>query len=130
MKRWLIAVVLLSSLACSRAPQAITADLPQRIGEQWTRTELTAIPAQLAPDQVRELGLDDAAHVTYSGPDKVGVRVFRMRAGASAFELIQQWRQDQGLAAYSGRYFIVADSGTAPEHARAVLSGLQAALKE
>jgi hypothetical protein len=130
MKRWLIVVLLLTSLACTRPPRDIAQDLPERVGDQWSRTELTAIPAQLAPDRVRELGLEDAAHATYSGPAQVGVRVFRMRAGASAFELIQQWRQNEGLAAYSGRYFIVADSGTAPEHARAVLTGLQAAVKE
>jgi hypothetical protein len=130
MKRWFILSLLFSSLACTTTPRSIAEDLPEKIGSEWSREAVDAVPAQLAPDQIRELGLDEAAHVTYSGAARVGVRVFRMRAGASAFELIQRWRQDQGLATYSGRYFLVADSDAAPEHARSVLQGLQTALKE
>jgi hypothetical protein len=45
------------------------------------------------------------------------VRVFEMNMPTSAFELIQKWRQQDGLAVYTGPYFIVADpaaTGAAP----------------
>ena len=130
MRRWFILSLLIYSFGCSTAPRAVADDLPEKLGEQWTRTALDPLAAQLAPDQVRELGLDEAAHATYAGPASVGVRVFRMRAGASAFELMQRWRQDQGLATYSGRYFLVADTDASPEHARLLLQALQAALPQ
>jgi hypothetical protein len=54
---------------------------------------------------------------TYAGPATVTVRVFEMKLPTSAFELIQRWRQQDGLAVYTGPYFIVAEPvapGAAP----------------
>jgi hypothetical protein len=62
---------------------------------------------------------------TYTGPASVAVRVFRMKAETSAFELIQKWRQSEGLAAYSGPYFFVASG----ERAGEVLRELQKAVR-
>lgn len=51
-----------------------------------------------------------------------------MNVPTSAFELIQKWRQQDGLAVYSGPYFIVADPG-GPQSASALLEGIRKQLQ-
>jgi hypothetical protein len=38
-----------------------------------------------------------------------------MNVSTSAFELIQKWRQQDGLAVYNGAYFVVAAPESGPE---------------
>jgi hypothetical protein len=72
----------------------------------WRRGDVSK-PASI-PELVSRLGVEDAAEATYSGAGKVTVHVFRMRAETSAFELMQKWRQQDGVATYKGAYFFVA----------------------
>jgi hypothetical protein len=51
-----------------------------------------------------------------------------MKGQTSAFELIQKWRQSDGLAVYSGPYFLVADPGVGPDASR-LLQALQKSLQ-
>jgi hypothetical protein len=79
------------------------------------------------PRVVEQLGFSRGILATYTGPATVTVRVFEMKVATSAFELIQQWRQQDGLAVYTGPYFIVADPG-APR-AAGLLEALRRNLK-
>jgi hypothetical protein len=79
------------------------------VGE-WTLQETKVLPAEEAPALIRSLGLRSAASGRYGGQSGITVRVYRMNAEASAFELIQKWRRDQALALYKGPYFMVAES--------------------
>lgn len=81
------------------------------------------------PSLVTQSGVEDSAQTRYTGPGTVQVRAFRMRAETSAFELIQKWRQSDGLAVYKGPFFFVAEqeSGNG-QHAAQILRALQAAV--
>ncbi len=68
------------------------------------------VPAESVPPLVRELGVKRAAEVTYAGPATTSVRVYEMNVPASAFELMQKWRQQDGRAIYTGPYFVVANA--------------------
>ena len=81
----------------------------------WTKTQAAPSDAALAPDLVKQLGLKQAVSATYAGPVTVTVRVFEMNVSTSAFELIQKWRQHDGLAVYSGPYFVVAEPDSSPQ---------------
>ena len=102
--------------------------LPQQVAANWTRGAITA-PASDIPEAVSALGVEETAETTYTGPASVRVRVFRMKAETSAFEMIQKWRQTEGLAAYKGPYFFIANtSGEAnPAIIGELLRGLQQA---
>ena len=52
-----------------------------------------------------------------------------MNVATSAFELIQKWRQQDGLAVYNGAYFVVAEPGSAPQ-VSALLEGLRKQLQQ
>jgi len=71
------------------------------------------VPAESVPQLVRELGVKRAAEVTYAGPAPTSVRVYEMNVPASAFELMQKWRQQDGRAIYTGPYFVVANAADA-----------------
>ena len=88
------------------------------------------MPAADVPEAVTALGVDDSAETAYSGPAEVRVRVFRMKAETSAFEMIQKWRQTEGLAAYKGPYFFIvnAPSDVNPAIVGELLRGLQQAV--
>jgi hypothetical protein len=77
---------------------------------------------------VRSLGLRQAIKGVYEGNGSISVRVFEMTVEASAFELIQKWRQHDGLAMYKGRFFFIAN-GDGPDQAT-VSSFLQAFQQE
>lgn len=89
--------------------------LPATAGS-WSRTTTSALDASSAPELIRQLGLKRAASATYTGPATATIRFFEMNVQTSAFELIQKWRQkEDGLAVYSGPYFIVANPNSPPE---------------
>ena len=102
--------------------------LPQQVANGWIRGTI-ATPSSNIPEAVTALGVEDSAETTYTGPASVRVRVFRMKAETSAFEMIQKWRQTEGLAAYRGPYFFIANpSGDAsPAIVGELLRGLQQA---
>jgi hypothetical protein len=127
MIRWLLLVMIASALSCS-SPTRPLADVIPATADGWTRSQVTPLPANDAPEMVRQLGLEQAVSATYTGPSKISVKIFRMKGQTSAFELIQRWRQSDGLAVYSGPFFLVADPASGPD-AGGLLQALQKALK-
>ena len=128
MRRRTLFAVSLAFLGCGRTEKPLASVLPQQVANGWTRGTITT-PSSNIPEAVTALGVEDSAETTYSGPASVRVRVFRMKAETSAFEMIQKWRQTEGLAAYRGPYFFIANpSGDAsPAIVRELLRGLQQA---
>ena len=110
-RSFLILTVL--SAACTRASKPLRELLPEQLSGGWTRASVDALPAEEAPAVVRSLGLKQAVRATYRGSGTVTLRLFEMNVEASAFEMIQKWRQQDGLAGYSGPYFFVAQSDDA-----------------
>src|SRR5215211_3170482 len=98
MTRRVSLLMMLWLLACSK-PRSFEEVLPQTTG-QWARGSINMVPAESVPPLVRELGLKGAAEVTYAGPAPTSVRVYEMKVPASAFELMQKWRQQDGRAIY------------------------------
>ena len=125
--RWLSLVIIASLVGCGSSTRPLTEAIPATV-DSWTRSQITSLPESEAPEMVRQLGLDQAVSATFTGPATVPVKIFRMKGQTSAFELIQKWRQTDGLAVYSGPYFIVADPGSGPQ-ASALLQALQKNLK-
>jgi hypothetical protein len=101
--------ILLVCGSCTRASKSLTESLPVQVQRAWTLRGAKSLPAEEAPAVVRALGLKQAINATYEGNGTIRVRVFEMNVEASAFELIQKWRQQDGLALYKGRHFFVAN---------------------
>lgn len=128
MLRWLLPVVASVFLAgCSTASKPLDEVLPTNVNG-WARSSVSPMEAASAPELIRQLGLKRAASATYSGPASITVRVFEMNVPTSAFELIQKWRQQDGLAVYTGPYFLAAMPGSPPETAK-LLEALRKELK-
>ena len=130
--RWLSLVIIASLVGCGSSTRPLTEAIPATV-DSWARSQITSLPESEAPEMVRQLGLDQAVSATFTGPAATGpaavpVKIFRMKGQTSAFELIQKWRQTDGLAVYSGPYFIVADPGSGPQ-ASGLLQALQKNLK-
>jgi hypothetical protein len=90
--------------ACSRPQRSFSDVLPERL-ETWQRGNVEKL-AEIPP-MVSELGVEEAAQTTYTGQGTLRVHAYRMKAETSAFEVIQKWRQHDGLAAYKGPHFFV-----------------------
>ena len=72
-----------------------TVKLPAAFGGQW---RLAGSAAETdVPEVAKQLGLKAAMRGRYEGDNgELTVRIFRMAAQASAFELIQKWRAEPG----------------------------------
>jgi hypothetical protein len=126
MRRRALFVVFIGLAGCGKAARPFEEVLPEQIAGGWQRNNLTSI--RNVPQVVSQLGLEEGVETTYQGSGAVHVQLFRMRAETSAFELMQKWRPDQGVAAYKGPYFFVATSqGAAPHAVAALLRALQQA---
>ena len=103
--------------------------LPPQVANGGSRGAIST-PASEIPEIVTALGVEETAETTYTGPASVRVRVFRMKAETSAFEMIQNWRQTDGLAAYNGPYFFIANPtcDASPAVIGELLRGLQQAV--
>jgi hypothetical protein len=112
----LVALVCVLLVACSTPSKPLDQVLPQNL-DGWTRAQVSALDPAAAPDVIRQLGLKSSVSATYNGPASVPVRVYEMNVATSAFELIQKWRQQDGLAVYKNAYFIVADPSAEPNAA-------------
>lgn len=112
--------------ACTPAARRLEETLPATLGA-WRRESVQ--PLTSYPPAVGKQGVAAAASAIYSGPARVEVHLYRMRSPTSAFELLQTWRQSEGLAVLSGPYFIVARPGADGPSARALLEALGKALK-
>jgi hypothetical protein len=115
------------SVGCSQADPPLEEVVPAQLNG-WNRTQMKTIAVADAPEIIRQLGLKRAAAATYTGPATINVRLFEMNAPTSAFELIQKWRQQDGLAVYNGRFFITAEPNS-PTGAAPLLEQLRKAVK-
>ena len=100
-----VIVALLLLAGCAKKAGELKDVLPVEVQRTWTlkRTK----PVQ-APALVTGLGLQDGIEAHYEGNGAINVQLYEMRVEASAFELIQKWRQADGLAINAGKYFIIA----------------------
>jgi hypothetical protein len=98
---------------CASSPRPLSEVLPTNLPGGWTRGDVSA-RSDAAP-MIVQLGHEESAETTYTGRGTVTLRGFRMRSETSAFELVQKWRQSEGLAAYKGPYFFVATGEGAAE---------------
>jgi hypothetical protein len=88
--------------------------LPTQVQRAWILKRTEALPAEEAPAMIRSLGLYQAIKGIYEGNGTITVSLFEMKVAASAFELIQKWRQQDGLAMYKESFFFVA-KGKGPD---------------
>ena len=127
MERRNLLLSILSLFSCAKPPKDLSQVLPQRAARSWERSAVNRISE--IPPTVSTLGVADAAETTYKGAGVVTVRVFRMKAETSAFELMQKWSPTQGIAAYRGTYFFVGTpQGTDPQSVASLLRALQEAV--
>src|SRR5687767_4307022 len=110
LQRRRIIVLLTLIAACARPSKTLKEILPGQVQRAWILKRTEALPSEESPAVVRALGLRQAIRAVYEGNGSITIRLFEMNAEASAFELIQKWRQQDGLAMYKGPYFFVTDS--------------------
>ena len=96
--------------SCARPSKSLKEILPGQVQRAWILKRTEALPAEESPAVVRALGLRQAIRGVYEGNGTITVRLFEMNAETSAFELIQKWRQQDGLAMYKGPYFFAAEA--------------------
>jgi hypothetical protein len=121
---FLLAVFALTS--CAKATKTFENVLPKQVAGGWERSDI--VPLVEVPETVSRYGVESAVETTYKGSGIVHVRAFRMRAETSAFELMQRWRQNDGIPAYQGAFFFVAmPQGTDPRSVGTLLRTLQQA---
>ncbi|MFN3323927.1 MAG: hypothetical protein ACK5AZ_10560 [Bryobacteraceae bacterium] len=107
-RRYWIAALLMAAGCRREEPRLL---LPEAVGGEWTLAESEPVAAEEAPETIRALGLREAARGRYTGPEEIGVTVYRMSTGAGAFEALQKHRPEEGkLAFYEGVYFVIAES--------------------
>lgn len=114
-------------LACCGKPARTWEEiLPAEVSGGWRRgpiEKLAEIPAV-----VSQLGPADAVETTYAGTGSIRIRAFRMKTETGAFELVQKWRQIDGISAGRGLHFFVANADGVDRTAiLAVLAELQRA---
>jgi len=116
--------------ACTRPARALKDMLPGQVQRAWILKHTQALPAEEAPAMIRSLGLRQGIKAVYEGNGSITIRLFEMNAEASAFEMIQKWRQQDGLALYRGPYFfIAAGQGTDQATLSSFLQAFQQELK-
>jgi hypothetical protein len=101
----------LITISCARPQNPLKDVLPVQVQRTWTLHETRNLTNEDAPKIISGQGLKRSLLAVYRGNGSIQVRIYEMGAEASAFELIQKWRQADGAAFYKGRYFVVADSG-------------------
>lgn len=106
-------ILMLASLAaaCGPSGKALKDVLPVEVQRMWVLKETRSIAAADAPELVRGLGLKQALEAVYRANGTITVRLYEMHAEASAFELMQKWRQTESLAFHKGAYLVSASSG-------------------
>jgi hypothetical protein len=101
--------------ACTRASKSLAEMLPAQVQRAWILKRTEALPAEESPALIRSMGLHQAIRAVYEGNGTITVRLFEMNVETSAFELIQKWRQQDGLAMYKGPYFFVVEGKVADQ---------------
>ena len=119
------AVLVLFVLASCAKQQSADSVLPSELPGGWKRGSVTA-PADSVPDLIRTLGLESSAQTPYEAGTKVLVRAYRMRSDTAAFEVMQKWRQSDGMGLQKGSWFLTAN-GPDRDQTMAVLTELRRA---
>jgi hypothetical protein len=130
-RRNLLTLIAFTS-ACMRPSKTLREILPGQVQRAWILKKTDALPTEESPAMIRSLGLRQAIKAVYEGNGSISIRLYEMNVEASAFELIQKWRQQDGLAMYKGPYFFVAeakgiDQGTLSSFLQAFQQELQTA---
>lgn len=110
MTRLPLTLAVLLTISCGRPQNPLKEVLPVQVQRTWTLHEARNLPIEDAPTIINGQGLKRSLLAVYRGNGTIRIRLYEMGVEASAFELIQKWRQPDGAAFYKGRYFVVADS--------------------
>jgi hypothetical protein len=116
----------LLTVSCARRSDPLKDALPVQVQRTWTLQETRSLQIEDAPVIICTQNPKRALLAVYHGNGTIQIRVYGMGVEASAFELIQKWRQADGLAIYKGPYFVVAESGDVDQ---ATLAGFLRALQ-
>ena len=104
--------LLVAACSCQRRDSGMPKDLlPVQVQRTWVLRETKTRSNDDAPALVRGLGLKHWMSATYRANGEIQLSVYEMNVEASAFELMQKWRNSDGPAFYKGPYFIVAPPG-------------------
>jgi hypothetical protein len=128
-REWLILFV--SAAGCRRPAPPPEDLLPTALRGGWERVEAVALPAEAAPELVRELGLRRAIRAVYRSRAELQVHVYEMTTTAAAFELLQKWRPAENTVYFHYlEYFVVTESDEVDREGLLEFSGfLEHALK-
>jgi hypothetical protein len=120
-------------LGCGRRERDLKTLLPQQIEGGWSRRDVQPLDASDLPSDVTGMPWKQAVIARYGAQNggEINVRLIEFTSETVAFELMQRWRQSEGLAFYKGAYFIVCrPDGTDAERLRAFTRSLQSALQQ
>src|SRR3954454_6093275 len=109
MPRLVLALAVFFFCSCTRHSSSLKDILPVQVQRTFTLEEARPLANENIPELVRAQGAKQALFAIYKGgTERIRVLVFEMGSETSAFELIQKWRQSEGLAFYKRQYFVVA----------------------
>jgi hypothetical protein len=105
--------LLITAASCKRKDTGIPVGLlPVQVQRTWVLRETRTRSNDDAPALVRGLGLKQWMSATYRANGEIQISVYEMNVEASAFELMQKWRNSDGPAFNRGPYFIQGPPGT------------------
>jgi hypothetical protein len=83
--------------------------LPPRVEGGWTLQDVEPLHPSDLPADITGMPWKQAviARYLHAAAGAVNVRLIELQSETVAFELMQRWRQTEGLAFYKGRYFVV-----------------------
>jgi hypothetical protein len=118
---------------CGHGERDLKTMLPQSVDGGWSRQDVQPLDASDLPADVTGMPWKQAVIARYAGggTGAVNVRLIEFKGEAVAFELMQRWRQSEGLAFYKGPYFIVCrPDGTDAQRLGAFTRSLQNAMQK
>ncbi len=126
-KHWTSFLLLLAFLGCGGSREPFT-PAPQLFGG-WRLDSAEQVPLSRIPAQVSSRGVKAAFRAVYKNDSETAaVELFEMQTAPSAFELVQQWRPEDGkLAGHYDRWFFTVECPGAPN---TVLSALADAVED
>ena len=114
---------------CGRSERDLRSLLPQQVDGGWSRADVQPLHASDLPADITGMPWTNAVIARYRGPAAVNTRLIEMKSETVAFELMQRWRQSEGLAFYKGPLFVVCrPDGATPEQLSQFTRALQNAM--
>src|SRR3954453_13625851 len=109
MARLFFVIVSVFLCSCARHSNPLKEILPVQVQRTFTLEEARPLAGENVPEIIRAQGSKQALFAVYKGgAERIRVLVFEMGSETSAFELIQKWRQSEGLGFYKRQDFVVA----------------------